>query len=83
MMCQLLPPSARERSTNDRSFTVSACDRTMRAVLAHDVIAITMMTLISVGPTTEAITMANAIHGSTRNQFVKAFSTASIFDPPK
>ena len=83
MRCQCPAPSARERSMYGRSFTLRACARTRRAVLAHDVMAITRITLNSVGPRTDASAIASAIHGSTRNQFVNAFSAASIFVPPK
>ena len=52
-------------------------------MLAHEVIAITTMTLTSVGPITAVSAIASAIHGRTRNQFVKALSAVSTFVPPK
>jgi hypothetical protein len=82
-MCQWPAPSARLRSMKGRSFTESACARTTRAVLAHEVIAITTITLTSVGPITAVSAIASAIHGSTRNQFVTAFSIVSTRVPPK
>ena len=50
---------------------------------AHDVTAITMMMFCSVRPRIEASTIASTSHGITRNQFVTAFSTVSIREPPK
>src|SRR3954449_5673009 len=44
-VCQCEPPSARDRPMWERSRTDSAWARTSRAVLAHDVIAITRITL--------------------------------------
>ncbi len=48
MMCGPPEPMTRARSTNIRSFTLSACERMIRAVDAQLVMPITMMITTSV-----------------------------------
>ena len=50
---------------------------------AHEVTAITTMTLVRLAPRIEARAIASASQGITRNQLVNAFKTVSIFVPPK
>jgi hypothetical protein len=50
-------------------------------VLAHDVIAITMLMVTRPGLSDAASTIASGIHGITRNQFVTALRRASLVPP--
>ena len=82
MMCQSLAPSARARSTNARSFSVSTCERTIRPVPAQLVSPITAISTVSDGSSTRASTTISGSCGITRNQFSNESKTRSVV-PPK
>ena len=77
-----LAPSARARSTNARSLSVSTCERTIRPVPAQLVSPITRISTVSDGLSSRASTTISGSAGMTRNQFSNASKMRSV-QPPK